>query len=267
MPATDQPWDDAWSELRSVAEAYGLDRQAVQAHVDAVRGETSLGRLRLSELVLALACARGNVAAIRKFEDEHLAPTAASLRRLHDDSSFVDEVQQRVRERLLVGQGPRGPRITSFAGRGALGGWVSVTAVRTAMTLLRQSAKTPVAPDGWASSLSLPDTGNEELEFLKRRYRDLFSQALVAAAKALPDRERSVLRMSFAEGLSIDRIAAIYGVDRSTAARWISKAKDLLLQRTHEFLQAKGGIAADELLSLQRLVRSQIETSLTGLFS
>lgn len=260
--------DAAWPDLEEAAVRYDVERSALRAHIEALSPDTPPGQLRLTELVVALGCAHGNEDALRAFEQDALASTTAALRRLHDDPAFIDEVQQRVRERLLVAVPPAKPRIADYAGRGSLAGWVTVTAVRTGMNLLRKHARTRHIPEQrWAAAIALPDTGDEELEFLKRRYRETFAAALVRAAKALPERDRSVLKLSFAENLSIDRIGAVYGVHRATVARWITKAKDQLLEGMRRTLEQEDGIPPEEMSSLQRLVRSQLETSLRGLFS
>ncbi len=258
--------DDVWSRVQSLAEAYDLDRSTLAAHVRAVADDTPPSHVE--DLVLALACARGHAAAIRDFETRLLPQTRPPVARIDATRAFVDEVQQRVRTHLLVAEPPAQPRIATYAGRGPLAGWITVTAVRTAMTVLRENARASRFSEArWAAAIALPTTADEDLEHLKRRYRPKFELALVEAAKALPDRERSVLKLSFAEGLGIDRIAAIYGVHRATVARWVVKAKEALLAGTHEVLQRDEGITRLEIASLQRLVRSQLETSLGGLFS
>lgn len=268
MPTQGNVWDEVWAEVQAAAALVDVDRATFIAHLEQVADVGFSGQLRGDDLVLALACARGNEAALRRFDAEILSQTDGALRRLQEDGSFVDEVKQRVRERLLVSKGGAEPKIKTYVGRGVLAGWVTVTAVRTAMSLLREQARAHrFGEERWAAALALPNPGDEELTILKQRYKDAFSNALVRAARELQDRERTMLKLSFAEGLSIDRIAVVYGVHRATVARWITKAKDELISRTQAILVRDEGIEREELMSLQRLVRSQLEMSLTGLFS
>src|SRR5262245_36741502 len=94
-----------------------------------------LDGLRVAEFYLAWACGRGNARALAILERGHLAEVARRLRggRLVGDDS--DEVVQRVRERLLVGSAEAPPKITSYAGRGELRGWLIVAATRLALNM------------------------------------------------------------------------------------------------------------------------------------
>src|SRR5579884_1384958 len=92
----------------------------------------------LADLYLATACAAGNAAALAAFERTHLSQVAAFVARTDSDPAFAEEVRQRLREKLLVGQPPR---ISEYAGQGPLGGWVRVAAVRMALDLRKMTAR------------------------------------------------------------------------------------------------------------------------------
>jgi RNA polymerase sigma-70 factor len=86
--------------------------------------------------------------------------------------------------------------------------------------------------------------------------------ALEAASARLPARQRTILRLHYVDGLTVDQIGAIYGFHRATAARRIADARDDLLEATREELRGKLRISDSDFDSLVRLVRSQIEISL-----
>lgn len=77
--------------------------------------------LQLEEMVLAFACARGDVGAITVFDREYIAKIPLFLARIEPDAEVVDEVRQRVRTRVLVAESPNPARIAEFGGRGPLG--------------------------------------------------------------------------------------------------------------------------------------------------
>lgn len=67
------------------------------------------------------------------------------------------------------------------------------------------------------------------------------------------------------KGLGIDRIAAIYGVHRATAARWVTAARANLTQAIHKILATELGVAQSGVDDLLPLVESQLELSLERL--
>ncbi len=219
-----------------------------------------------ADLFLAWACAAGDRVALRHFDDAVLHPASDAVRAIDASPAFADEVRQRVRERLLVGDGA--PRLYDYAGRGALRAWVGVTMVRAALMLRRsQGRRREVADDDWACALSLVATGNPELDLLKRQHVEVFTAALRDAALGLEPRLRAVLAMHFAEGLSIDQIGAVYAVHRATAARWIARARDELFASTRARLVDRLGLSPSEIDRVGALVQSQLDVSLSQLFA
>jgi RNA polymerase sigma-70 factor, ECF subfamily len=218
------------------------------------------------DLALARACAEGDSAALRRFEDEVLGPAVGAVRSIDGSPAFVDEVRQRLRERLLVGDGT--PYIRQYEGRGPLRGWVGVAAVRTALMMKRSTQrKREVSDDDWAGALSLATTGTPELDLLKRQHAAAFAEALRDAALALEPRLRAVLAMHFAEDLSIDEIGATYAVHRATAARWIQRARELLFEGTRSRLVERLKLTPTEVDRMAALVQSQVDVSLSQLLA
>lgn len=224
--------------------------------------------LHTDDLYLARACGRGDTTALRHFERDVLAGADGAVRGLDASAGFVDEVRQRVRAKLLVGTPEQAPRITEYAGRGALVAWVTVAAVRTGLSLLRETKRAEkYAGDGWAEALALPDTGDVEIDLIKQRYREQFTRGLAVACAQLEARDRTILRMHFVDGLSIDQIGTVYGVHRATVARWIAKSRTALLAATRAFLTEALALPSAELASLDRMVRSQLDVSFGSLLA
>src|SRR5258708_5741051 len=97
----------------------------------------ALAALHGEDLYLACACARGVPAALAVFERQLMVLVPDFVARIDGVRPFVDEIQQQLRERLLVGAPTQSARIARYTGRGALGGWLRVAAVRTAIDMLR----------------------------------------------------------------------------------------------------------------------------------
>jgi RNA polymerase sigma-70 factor (ECF subfamily) len=136
--------------------------------------------------------------------------------------AFADEVRQELRDKLFTS--PDGePKIAEYTGRGALGGWVRVSALRIALNL-RRSAKRAAAVNERAASMeeALMSGSSPELAYLKERYRAVFTEALEAAVASLSDRDRALLRLYHVDGLSLEAMAALYRVHLSTVSRWLT---------------------------------------------
>lgn len=207
------------------------------------------------DLYLALACADGDEAAIRACREAHEPSLRQVLGKLGMSPTTIDEVVQRVLVIVFVGEAGA-PQITTYTGRGTLRSWLRTIAVRTGRRQLGLE-------NDLASDDALPDiaASDPELELLRERYRDQVKQAFAAAFAELAERERNVLRQYHIDGLTIDQLANLYQVNRATTARWVAGARLSVITRTRKHLVDRFGIAAAEVDSIIRLVRSHLDVS------
>jgi RNA polymerase sigma-70 factor (ECF subfamily) len=124
----------------------------------------------------------------------------------------------------------------------------------------RESKEIPVAED---LLHALPD-GSDTLEVshLRKVYKDAFRDAFVGAVEGLTSREKNVLRYRFADGLSVEQVAAIYGVHRATAGQWLSLARESLATAMRARLVERLHLSQDELHSALRLALSRLDITL-----
>src|SRR5688500_7090109 len=178
MPVS--PITDAWRAGRDAHPGVDLGEERFAAHV-AHHGAAGVAR-HAADLYLACACADGDPAALRRFDAEVLAPASLAVRQLDGDAAFLDEVRQRLRHALLVGDGESRARIADYAGRGPLRAWVGVSAVRTGLMMERSRRRAREVPssdaDELGGALCLASTGNPELDLLKRQHAEAFRAAL-----------------------------------------------------------------------------------------
>ena len=195
--------------------------------------------------------------------ERHMA-RCTDCRRLKLQQVAVEELKQILREQLFVAAPPKGALlIDNYSGRGQLGRWLRVIAVRTAGKLLDQGKKEVPLSDSVLSGLS-PPVEDPELEFLKRTYRKEFSQAFEQAACELSVRQRNLLGHHYLDRLSIDEIGSIYAVHRATAARWLVKARETLLAGTRKDLMRRIQVDRAEYESIMRLIESQLPMAFQG---
>jgi RNA polymerase sigma-70 factor (ECF subfamily) len=222
--------------------------------------EDWLARGTASDLYLACGCALGDPAAIAALDAHHLAGLDPALRRLDLPAPVIDDVKQDVRQRLLVADGARPPRIADFTGAGNLRGWLRVVAINAARQLLRRAARA-----GPAAELAdvVPQAADDaELELLKAHYREQFRAAFAVALAELSPRDRTLLRQHYLLGLGVGELGARYGVHRGTAARWLERCNRTLLNRTRRALVTRLRVARTDVDSILRLVRSRLEVSI-----
>jgi RNA polymerase sigma-70 factor (ECF subfamily) len=225
---------------------------------------SALRAMRVEELFLTCACARGDQTAIKLLETHYFPLVLSALARMRLDPQRADDVKQTLRRHLLVGDGEQPPRITNYNGRGDLGSWLSVSAVRAAYKLLRKEKRGMATEDDRLSELAMPDA-DIELKYTKEHCRTLFKESLREAMASLADREKNLLRQHYLDGLTIDQIGALYRTHRATAARWMASARQRLLDRTRAVLMQRLKAPLAECESIIRMAQSQVELSFYNL--
>jgi RNA polymerase sigma-70 factor (ECF subfamily) len=264
-PPTD-PVEQLWRDARAAWPGLEVELPAFEAHVARCLGDdppSVAAALNGRDLYLACACAAGDAAALQAFEREVMPATAAAVRRFDPSPGFVDEVRQQLRAKLFV-PAERGaaPKIASYAGRGPLVTWVRVVAVRLALDLRSAADRERPTTTSQLAELA-PDTDDPGMRLLKERFAAEFKQALHGACERLNDRDRTVLRLRFVDGVDVDQIAAIYGTHRTTVSRWIRRIREELFAGTRDQLRAAMRLADSELDSMLRIARSRLDVSLS----
>ena len=236
----------------------------------------ALTRLNASDLYLALALAAKDLRALEIAESELMPAVRQSVGRIDASASFVDEVSQRVRARLLVGDGDAPPVIVQYRGTGPLARWVRVIASRIALDLKRADFRPPVerepvpapAPEPVPEPVPAPD--DPELEHMWRTCTDAYRTALAEAFACLPRRERNLLRQRYLDNLNADALGRLYRVSPSTTFRWLTQIEARLAAATRAALVRQLALGEVEVPSeerLERLVASQLQPSLPHMLS
>jgi RNA polymerase sigma-70 factor (ECF subfamily) len=218
--------------------------------------------VEVEDLCLAWACAQQDAAALAVLERLLVLP--AQVQRMNPSPGFRDDVRQEVRQKLLLGDESLRPRILEYSGRGPLGRWVRVVALRAALSLMRGEAARPTsASTNWAADdlLSSPDP---ELDFAKLRDRGQLHRAVSDAFAALPPRDRNLLRLHHLDRVSLDQLARLHRVHRATVARWLADARQTIVDHTRSRLREALGLTASECDSLVRFLQSRLELDLAA---
>ena len=213
-----------------------------------------------ADVYLAVACAHGDAAAVAHFEREHIARIPAWLR--EHERSVLDELRQRVRARALASRADAPPRIADFSGRGPLGAWVRVIALREHASMCR--APVEASHDELADLARTGEIG-PELAYLRSRYLPVVTAAFRAVVAALPARTRTIMRLCYVDGTSLDAIGRLYGVNKSTVSRWLASARAEVLAGARDRVRAELALPAADIDSLLGAMPRDLELSLHGL--
>jgi RNA polymerase sigma-70 factor (ECF subfamily) len=223
----------------------------------------TLGDLNLGDLYLACGCSRGDPEAIRLFDSHYIRKLGPALARAGAASDTIVEVEQRMRTLLLVAQGDRPPQIATYQGRGNLHAWLRVAATREVVRIEQRARRDAVQEETLFAEIA--QAGDPELAYMKELYRREVVAAFHEALFHLEPRSLNLLRHHFVDRLSIDEIATLYRVHRATAARWLERARDALVDDTRRRIRTHLEIEAAELESILRIVRSRLDLSVRRL--
>jgi RNA polymerase sigma-70 factor (ECF subfamily) len=222
---------------------------------------SDLDRIHSADVYLVVGCMNGDPAAVEAFHRAHLQTIGRAIRHLDQTGTLEDEIRQRVAEKLLVRKGDDLPRISLYTGRSPLKSWIKVIALRAAIDVKRQArSKDTVGEDAIDSAVA-----GAEMDYLRLKYKEEFRQAIEKAIGDLSARERTLLKMSIIDDLTVDEIGQHYGVHRATAARWVGKARTNLADKTREQLRDMLKVKNNELDSVLRMIRSRIDISIRRL--
>jgi RNA polymerase sigma-70 factor (ECF subfamily) len=228
-----------------------------EAFVDTVHG---------SDLYLACGACRHDKAALAYFEEHFMTQVPLFIMRVRVGRDVVEDVQQKLRENLLLGRAAASgnadelqPKIAEYSGRGALGGWLRMAAVRTALNHIRSPATSePVRED-------LSFSTDPELAYLKESARTEFGDAFRRVLEGLDPEQRTILRLHYVQGLTMDQLARLYKTPRSTVARRIAKVREQIVAETEALLREEWRLSPSAVASVIRQARSQLQLTITRL--
>ena len=216
---------------------------------------------------LVLACLAGTPGAVHTFQTAFQPVARGALGQAGLRGADVDEALQILWTKLFVGAAGEPARLAGYAARGPLAAWVRASALRTALRVREQASRAPPRAGPDAELLMQRQTGDPELEFLKRRYQAPFASAFRTALKSMTPRDRALLSSYALQGLNTADLGALYGVDRSSVARWLVRCRRQLLDLTRERLGDALAISGGEVESLIRLLRSELQVNLESALS
>ncbi len=192
----------------------------------------------------------GEAEALAKLEAGPFRQARSHLAARKFASWIVEEAVQQARIALIVEGG-----LARYTGSGSLAAYVRVVAIRFALKA------TPTRGDDTVAD-QLDDTApTPELATLKATYGALVREAVLEAWRSLPSHDRFVLSLELHGRMSIQSIAALYNIHKVSAARKLSKSRDVLLEAVRSRLRDRMGASVETVDSVLRLVSFPVSPS------
>jgi RNA polymerase sigma-70 factor, ECF subfamily len=241
-----------WPEVEVPPSVFGYHLARCLAQTEGA----GLGRLQLPDLYLACGLSLGIETAALILRERILSKVPMWTRRVGLAADAQADVVQDVARELLVA-------LKAYSAKGPLEAFIRVIAVRCAQRRGKatREASSPAAVD--SARAAEPDP---EIAVLRERFRHEFEEAFRETLLELDGEQRTILRLHYLDGLTLEQIAATYRVSRATAARTLARARDRIVSATQEKLSLRLGTGSvHNVESVFALVRSQLDLSIGGL--
>lgn len=177
------------------------------------------------------------------------------------EADVADELIHELFVDLLTGQNGRAPRLEQYSGRGPLRVWLRMAVTRRALNTRRRKAPHSANPiDALAEQRALDD--DPELAVMRRTYRHEMSEIFAAVIADTPQDERTLLRLHYGEGSTLNELAILYQTSRSALHRRLQATRSRLLERIAELVGQRLNLTESDRQSMMRLFGSDLRDSL-----
>jgi RNA polymerase sigma-70 factor len=244
-----------------------------------------IAELQVTDLYLALACARGSEHAWWEFDQSYRRYIERIARHLASVETDAEEVIDSVYVELYgtrVVEGVRQSKFATYTGRGTLRGWLR-TVVWHAVIDMHRARHDEISIEDWSESggethdrpgWRAEARGGEGAmvdRIARERYAAATVEALNAGLSTLDDHEKLLLLYYHVEGLKLREIARLVEapasplrrwfqrqskrrtsapdarVHESTVMRWLEKVYGKVLDSFRRELEEKGGLSSEEI--------------------
>ncbi|MEO8700201.1 MAG: sigma-70 family RNA polymerase sigma factor [Kofleriaceae bacterium] len=214
---------------------------------------------RIDDLYLAWWCGSGDPAAIVAFDARYDNELRIATARFHDLAA--DELLQQLHIKLFVGSAETPPKIGEYSGKGALGAWLRVTALRTFVDIARSTRSHRYEQE--LDEVELIGSSDPERSSINAAVTAAVKKAFAEAVAGLTSRQRVFLRHAYVDRHTLDQIATHYAMHRTTIARTLASARTQLMTQTRLAVARELGIGDGELSTMIRELDSRLELSLS----
>jgi RNA polymerase sigma-70 factor, ECF subfamily len=188
-----------------------------------------LESLRLDDLILARACARGHEKAWDQFLNLYREKLYSAAISIAKEESIARELADSLYADLFGtrtgNDGCRISKLESYLGRGSLEGWLRTVLAQEYVNRFRNERKLVPFDD------SINRQAKATFTNLTEAQQDLVARATDAALAALSSSERFLLATYYLDGRTLSDIARVLGVHESTVSRRLEKTTRTVRKR------------------------------------
>ena len=102
---------------------------------------------------------------------------------------------------------------------------------------------------------------------MKEHAHDLFADAFKRVLAGLDESGRTILRLHYIDGLTMDQLARLYKTQRSTIARRVAEAREKILEATESLLRDENRLSPSAVASVIRQAKSRLDVTITRLLA
>jgi len=229
------------------------------------RTAAALAGLRLDGLCLAWACLEAQPRALEAFDREVMPRVTEAVRGREPNAARAAELVNAARARLLVAEGDRPAGLAHYRGRGPLASFAMVVAMRLAVDAQRQGKPAETLEQALAVACDPRLTADAALD--QQLLGAAVQRALQEATAALTARERTLLKLHVVQGVSAEKLGRMYRVHRATSTRWLTEARQKVMEQMTATLRRELKVGAGTLAELTSELLSGVDLTLSGVFA
>jgi len=271
----------AAARLRAAVEKYVLKHDSSS---DAAAIDSFLDGLHADDLLLVMACERGDQNAWSDLFEGYGATVRSAARSASSSEAMADDLAQSIWAELhglkARDDGTAAGKLAYYSGAGSLGGWLRAVVGQLAIDQHRKQAKmVQTEEDSDLDRLALSDAEPDGIHPFQTAAnpedlltRDLAAadveKALGRALRELPDEDRLLMKLYYFDGLRLREAGAVLGVHEATASRRLTRIQgDVRRQVEAILIKEHGWTASEDERSLSEVVahlQTEVEPMLTG---
>ncbi|HVF55429.1 MAG TPA: sigma-70 family RNA polymerase sigma factor [Pyrinomonadaceae bacterium] len=262
-----------------------LEKYLLRHQPDAAPKEVAafLDALHADELLLVVACERGDDAAWNDLMTQYRSTVLSAARGASGNESEAEELAGSVwadlyglRERA---DGQPAGKLAYYSGCGSLGGWLRAVVGQLAIDRHRRSSRlvqTEEASDfdrmvgdnsqadGWRPKAS----PNPERAFAESEAARAVQEALAQSIGELADEDRLLVKLYYMDGLRLREAGAVLGVHEATASRRLTRLHGEIRRRVESILVAGRNWTPEETArTLSEVADAHTETDLRAVLA
>lgn len=265
--------------VRQTLEKYLLrDRPAAAA----AEVERFIDALHADELLLVIACERGDEAAWHDLMAGYRATVLSAARSASVGEAEAEELAQSIWAELYGlrarADGSPAGKLAYYSGCGSLGGWLRAIVAQLAVDRHRRTSRlvqTEEAADFDRLAHETIDADNfrprvapdPEHALAHGEATTAVEAALARALGELDDEDRLLVKLYYLDGLRLKAAGAVLGVHEATASRRLSRLHVEIRRRVEHILVAERGWTREETAARLSEAAAQLETDLSSVLA